>query len=193
MGRGGAAARGDHSSLLLPMFSAAAASDFNTFRPVRPSSLSPEDAEEIDSEKCVPGQKKTGGALCQMRRKEGRWERPAPSLTAPFCILRCSDHVTRLPSVRVRVVRSRRHENLDAAAVTNGRRCGGAAVDPGIIGKVKPNLLSCQHSRSSHLRLGQLVNSNLLGGGRDIFRQRGPRLSRIPPVLPSHCSRYSIR
>ena len=106
----------------------------------------------------------------------------------------CGAAITSLafrPSVRV--VRSRRHENLDAAGVTNGRQCGGAVVDPRIIGKVKPNLLSCQHSRSSHLRLGQLVNSNLLGGGRDIFRQRGPRLSRIPAILPSHCSLHSIR
>ena len=87
----------------------------------------------------------------------------------------CGAAITSLafrPSVRV--VRSRRHENLDAAGVTNGCQCGGAVVDPRIIGKVKPNLLSCQHSRSSHLRLGQLVNSNLLGGGETFSSKEVP-------------------
>ena len=164
-GGAGPAARGDHSSLLLPMFSAAAASDFNTFRLVRPPlSLYGGRGGDRQRKMCLRTKnwRRTLSDEAEGRKEGGKVGKASPLSLSRLRFAFCGAAITSLafrPSVRV--VRSRRHENLDAAGVTNGRQCGGAVVDPRIIGKVKPNLLSCQRSRSSHLRLGQLVNSNL--------------------------------
>ena len=89
-----------------------------------------------DSEKCVRGQK-NGGALCQMRRKEGR--------ASEFCILRCvGDRVAWRPSSIVLAGEKeawRTRNRSRCRGVANGRR-----MDPWIIGRAKLTLIPSGHS-----------------------------------------------
>ena len=115
-----------------------------------------------DSEKCVRGQK-NGGALCQMRRKEGR--------ASEFCILRCGDQVAWRPSASA-IVLVVAHEK----SVAVSRRYKWA----------RDGSLDNRKSETDAHPLGLFVNSHFGGRGCSV-------ISPFPVRFRTHPSFYSAQ